>query len=79
MKVYDLALSDGIMNNDAFKHTAWDVCQESWIELLKDLKFYEDLDNMEHMSYLRKRFVFGASEWMAGKHGSKENIKLLFG
>ena len=29
--------------------------------------------------HLRRRFVQGASEWMAGCHGSKENDKLKLG
>ena len=28
---------------------------------------------------LRRKFVFGAADWMAGNNGSLENDKLLFG
>ena len=38
-----------------------------------DLKFYDDMDN--HIMYLRNRFAIGASEWLAGKNGSKRNDK----
>ena len=66
-------MSDGILNNDAFKHTTGDLLNETWSNLLLDLKFYDDTDN--HIMYLRNRFAIGASEWLAGKNGSKRNDK----
>ena len=64
------------MNNDAFKHTATDSRNETWMELLVDFKIFEGMD--DHIMYLRRRFVLGAAEWMAGKNGSMQNDKLLF-
>ena len=34
---------------------------------------------LEHTLYLRRRLVLGASEWLNGMHGSKENDKIKFG
>ena len=42
-------MSDGILNNDAFKHTTGDLLNETWSNLLLDLKFYDDTDN--HIMY----------------------------
>ena len=53
--------------------------QESWTELLQDLRFSEEMDENEHVQYLRNRFVIGASEWLAGNFGSKENDKSSLG
>ena len=73
------AISDGILYNDAFKHTGNDDKQQIWANLLKDFKFYDNMDDVEHINYLRTRFVSGASEWLAGKCGSKENDKIKLG
>ena len=70
---------DGLLHNNAFRHTGTETKQESWTELLIDLKLYGDMDDRDHVQYLRERFVLGASEWMAGNCGSKENSKLMFG
>ena len=64
------------MNNDAFKHTAKDSRNETWMELLMDFKIFDGMD--DQIMYLRRRFVLGASEWMAGKNGSMQNDKLVF-
>ena len=48
---------------------------ENWTELVRDLQFYEDID--DHIMYLRRRLVQGAAESMAGRKGSKRNDKLL--
>jgi hypothetical protein len=40
------------------------------------MKFFEGED--DHVMYLRRRFVLGASEWMAGGNGSEQNDKALF-
>ena len=72
-----LAISDGILNNDAFKHNSGEDNNEKWTNLLRNLKFYEDKE--DHIMYLRQRFVLGAADWMAGENGSKQNYKLLFG
>ena len=61
------ALSDGILFNDAFKHTYYEERQQSWLKLLTE--------EADHVRYLRSRFVLGASEWLSGMHGSKENNK----
>ena len=72
-----VAISDGILNNDAFKHTTGDAHNDTWTQLLLDLKFFDDAD--DHIMELRRRFVWGAADWMAGNHGSLQNDKLLFG
>ena len=71
------AISDGILNNDAFKHDNGKNANETWKNLLKDLKFFQDEE--DHIMYLRQRFVLGAAKFMAGQYGSKQNYKLLFG
>ena len=65
-----------MLNNEAFRHCQGENNNENWTKLLKDFKFYED--NEDHTMYLRRRFVLGAAEMMAGKDGSKQNDKLLF-
>ena len=37
------------------------------------------MDDVEYIQYLRSRFVFGASSWLAGENGSAENDKLTLG
>ena len=69
------AISDSILNNEAFKHTGDDNVLKKWTELLIDFKFYEDMDDADHINYLRSRFSLGASEWLAGMLGFKENDK----
>ena len=76
MIVILVGISDGILNNDAFKHNVGEANNETWTHLLLDLKFFdEDIDN--HIMYLRRRFVFGAADWMAGKNESMQNDKIL--
>ena len=65
-----LALSDGVLKNETFRHTAGEQNQESLVGCLHDLKFVEDMDDLKTcfiVSYLRQRLVKGASEWMARK------------
>ena len=71
-----LALSDGILNNDAFKHCNGEDNNENWTQLLRDLNCFEDIE--DQIMYLRRGFVLGAAELMAGRNGSKQNDKLLF-
>ena len=71
-----LAIADGMLNNDAFKHCSGESKNENWTELVRDFQFYEDND--DHIMYLRRRFVLGAAELMAGRKGSKRDDKLLF-
>ena len=71
-----LAIADGIENNDAFKHSRNENKNETWTNLLIDFQFFGD--RQDHMMYLRRRFVLGAAEWMAGENGSKQNDKQLF-
>ena len=68
------AILDGILNNDAFKHTNGTDETECWVDLLKKLRIY---DEDETILSLRKRWVKGASEWLAGGNGSKVNDKVL--
>ena len=44
-----------------------------------DFKFFDQLDDGDHIMDLRKRFVHGASDWMAGNNGSLQNDKDIFG
>ena len=37
------------------------------------------MDDVEYIQYLRSRFVFGASSWLAVENGSAENDKLTLG
>ena len=71
------ALIDGVLHNDAFKHRKGDDKQQSWTKLLRDLKLYEDDTNP--VEFLRQKLVVGASQWLSGMHGSKENEKAKFG
>ena len=66
---------DGILNNDAFKHVGNERNNETWTRLLHELQFFGDTD--ENTMYMRRRFVLGAAEWMAGRNGSKQNDKEL--
>ena len=68
---------DGILSNDALKNNEGDQLNSTWAQLLKDLNCYEDLE--DHINMLRTRWVIGASDWMAGNNGSKENQKQLLG
>ena len=77
--VFIQALCDGIYNNDAFKNTTGDENNEKWTQLLLDLKFFDDLDEKEHVMELRRRFVYGAADWMAGNNNSLQNDKAVFG
>ena len=65
------------MNNDALKHNGSETKNETWTKLLQELKFFEGED--DHIMYLRRRFVLGASESMSGSNGSNQNDKALFG
>ena len=51
-------ISDGCLNNDALKHNKGEQLNETWTTLLKDLKFYEDID--DHTNYLREKMGFGS-------------------
>ena len=70
------AISDGILHNDALKHNGSDLKSETWTEVVRNLKFFDEED--DHIMYLRTRLVLGASEYMAGANGSKQNDKDLF-
>ena len=50
---------------------------QAWNSLLNDLKLLESKEN--HTKNLRQRWVLGSREWMAGKHGSLQNLKEVFG
>ena len=71
-----VAIADGIENNDAFKHTSNESRNETWTNLLIDFQFFGD--RQDHIMQMRRRFVLGAAEWMAGRNGSKQNDKQLF-
>ena len=72
------AIMDGVLNNEGFRHT--DGGTDEWTVLLKDLKFYDNtMDEVQHIQFIRNRWVLGASEWLAGNNGSKENDQSLLG
>ena len=79
LNISDLAIADGILNNEAFRHTGRGQELDTWTNLLKEFKFHSDMGQVEHTNFLRRRFVIGASEWLAGFHGSKENDKSKLG
>ena len=66
---------DGVLNNDGLKNNANDSNNESWIQLLKDLKIYEEMTEDDHLQFVRNEFVVGGSTWWAGGNGSTENYK----
>ena len=72
-----LAISDGILDNDAFKHTRGEKHNTTWTQLLLDFKFFDNLE--DHIWVLRRRFVCGAADWLAGNNGSLENDKEVYG
>jgi hypothetical protein len=74
---YILIISDNILNNDALKHNGTDQLNETWSNVLRKLKFFEDIE--DHTLFLRTRWVMGAAEWMSGRHNSKQNDKEIFG
>ena len=68
------------MNNDAFKHNGSDGETGTWTQLLKNLRIFDNcFEESEHLRFLRNKWVLGASEWLAGKHGSNANDKTLLG
>ena len=70
------AILDGILNNEAFRHTNTEDETGPWVELLKRLEIYEEGNIIQR---LRQRWVVEASSWLAGKNNSKLNDKLLLG
>ena len=66
---------DGLQDNDAFKHNNGDILNDTWATLMKNLKFWDDIE--DHVMYLRRRWVLGSSEWMSGMNNSKCNDKLV--
>ena len=65
------------MHNEAFRHTRNDELQQTWTNLLIDFGIFDN--GSDPVTTLRRRLVMGASEWLSGKHGSKENEKVKFG
>ena len=72
-----LALLNGIINNDAFRQIRYEERQETWTKLLQKLQIYSG--RTDPVTNLRRTLVLGASEWLSGMHGSKENEMLKFG
>jgi hypothetical protein len=50
---------------------------ETWSNLLHELKFFEETE--DHTMFLRTRWAMGAAEWMSGRHDSKQNDKEILG
>ena len=69
------AIMDGLQDNDAFKQNRVDNLNAVWASLMKDIKLWED--NVDHVMYLRRRWVLGSSEWMSGMNNSKCNDKVV--
>ena len=46
------------------------------LDLSRDLELFNESDH--DTTILRKRWVFGAFDWLAGKNGSRENLKNIF-
>ena len=74
-----LAIIDGVLHNEAFRHTGEETKVESWTHLLQGLRLWDGLDTRELLQFLRHRFVTGAFEWLSGKHDSKRNDKEILG
>ena len=70
------AILDGVMNNDAFRHTNTENGTDSWVVLLKRLGIYKEENIIQS---LRHRWVVGAFNWLAGKNNSKLNDQILLG
>ena len=71
------AICDSILNNDALKHNGKEEKNETWSNLLKELKFYENIE--DHNMFLRSRWALGAAEWLSGGNNSKQNDKEILG
>ena len=74
-----IAIIDGVLYNEAFRHITREDNVESWTQLLKEFKFFGEMSPPDHVRYLRKRFVSGASQWLSGMHGSNVNDKINLG
>ena len=72
-----IAITDGIMENDAFKHNRGDLHNETWTQLLLDFGLFDESE--DQTMDLRRRFVFGAADWLAGNNGLLRNDKELLG
>ena len=70
---------DGFKNNDGIKHSGDEKMIETWSKSLHEIKVYDNLTHLEHIQYLRHRFVIGASSWLAGENGSSDNDKDVLG
>ena len=75
--ILSLAIVDGLLNNSSLKNSKQDseLCHRT--QLLKDIKFSESVK--DHTLYLRQRLAVGASQWLAGKNGSLQNLQSVFG
>ena len=65
------------MENDAFKHNRGELHNETWTNLLLDLGLFDESE--DKTMELRRRFVFGAADWLAGNNGSLRNDKEILG
>ena len=77
MQFLIIAITDGIMENDAFKHNRGELHNETWTQLLLDLRLFDESE--DQTMALRRRFVLGAADWLAGNNGSLRNDKELLG
>ena len=63
--------------SEAFRQIKSDTHNEKWTQLLLDLGFFDEHSN--HIMSLRRRFVCGAADWLAGNNGSLRNDKEILG
>ena len=77
MQFLIIAITDGIMENNAFKHNRGELQNETWTNLLLDLGLFDESE--DQTMELRRRFVFGAADWLAGNNGSLRNDKEILG
>ena len=74
-----IGIIDGVLHNEAFRHTGEETGVDSWTHLIKRLRLWDDLNTYELLQFLRHRFVTGAFEWLSGKHDSERNDKDVLG
>ena len=65
--------------SDVVKDTLKQDLTRSQTKHLEDLGFGQTFFNQDYIKNLRIKFVVEASEWLAGKYGSKQNEKSNFG
>ena len=70
------AVADIMLQKEAKKTRDANVQERNSADLSRDLRIYNFSGH--NTTVLRKRWVLGASDWLAGKHGSLNNLKNIF-